>query len=136
MASAAAELQKALFALLAADATLTALLGGPAKIFDHVPAPAAFPYVTFGRTSLFDWSTATERGAEHLLTLHVWSTGRGRSEALAILERLAALLDDAALTLAGHRLVALRLESSEARYDADIAAHHGQLHLRALTEAA
>src|SRR5690606_31296217 len=80
MTDAAADLQKALFAALAGDAALVSALGG-AKVFDHAPAHVAFPYVTFGRTSVHDWSTDAERGAEHLVTLHVWSKARGRMEA-------------------------------------------------------
>ena len=53
--SSAVELQKAVFEALAGDAALAALIG--TRIFDHAPANVAFPYVTFGRTSIYDWST-------------------------------------------------------------------------------
>ena len=88
MTAAAADLQKALFSALTGDAALVSALGG-AKVFDHAPAHAAFPYVTFGRTSVYDWSTGTESGAEQLLTLHVWSKARGRKETLDIMNKLA-----------------------------------------------
>lgn len=112
---AAAELQKAVLAALSGSAPLVALLGS-AKILDHAPANVAFPYITFGRVSVFDWSTATEPGAEHLVTLHVWSKGKGKAEALAIMERLRGVLHDADLTLAGHQLVNMRLETSDLRF--------------------
>ena len=82
--SSAAELQKAIFEALGANAALTALVG--ARIFDHAPANVAFPYITFGRTSVYDWSTGTESGAEQLFTLHVWSKAKGKKEVLEIME--------------------------------------------------
>ena len=74
---AAAELQKAVFAALGGDAALLALMGA-GKIIDHAPANVPFPYISFGRASVFDWSTSTETGSEHLLTLHVWSKAKGQ----------------------------------------------------------
>ena len=128
----AAELQKAIFEALAANGALAVLVG--ARVFDHAPANAAFPYITFGRTSVYDWSTGTESGTEQLFTLHVWSKAKGKKEALEIMELARATLHDAALELEGHKLVNLRLEFSEARYDDRNEAHHGLLRFRAVTE--
>ena len=77
MTAAAAELQKTVFVTLAGDGALAGLLGG-AKIYDHAPAHVTFPYITFGRTSGFDWSTGTESGTEHIFTLHIWSKAHGQ----------------------------------------------------------
>lgn len=134
MTAAAADLQKAMFSALAGNAALLSALGGP-KIFDNAPAHAAFPYVAFGRSSVYDWSTSTESGVEQLVTLHVWSKGRGRKETLDIMESVRAALDQAPLDLDAHHLVDLRLEYSEVRYDEDVGVHHGLLRLRAVTEA-
>ena len=128
----AAELQKAIFEALAANGALAALVG--TRVFDHAPANAAFPYITFGRTSVYDWSTGTESGTEQLFTLHVWSKAKGKKEALEIMEIARATLHDAALELEGHKLVNLRLEFSEARYDDRNEAHHGLLRFRAVVE--
>jgi hypothetical protein len=133
MTAAAADLQKALFGALIGDAALVSTLGG-AKVFDHAPANAAFPYVTFGRTSVYDWSTGTESGTEQLLTLHIWSKAKGKKEALDIMESVRKALDQAPLALDDHHLVNLRLEYSEARYDDDVDVHHGLLRFRAVTE--
>ena len=135
MTASANELQTAIFEALAADAGLIAALGGT-KIFDHAPANIAFPYVTFGRTSVYDWSTGTESGAEQLFTLHVWSKAKGKQETLDIMELARALLHDQALSLVSHALVNCRLEFAEARYDDDLAVYHGLLRFRAVTEPA
>ena len=135
MAAAAIELQKAIFAALAGDAGLVAALGGQ-RIHDHAPAHAPFPYVTFGRSSCYDWSTASEDGAEHVFTLHVWSKAKGKSQAAAIMALIRARLHDAGLSLSGHVLVNLREEFAEIRFDDDHDVYHGTIQLRAVTEPA
>lgn len=134
MAIAALDLQRAIFVALSADAGLAALTGA-GRVFDRVPANVPFPYVTFGRTSLFDWSTGTEEGIEQLFTLHVWSKAQGKAEALAILARIADVLHDQPLALDGHALVSLRQEFAELGYDEDLALYHGLARYRALVEA-
>jgi len=133
MSAAASDLQRAVFIALSGDIGLASMIGGN-KIYDYAPPAAGFPYITFGRSSVFDWSTATESGIEHILTLHVWSQAKGKKEVLEVMERVGALLHDLALTLSEHHLVLIRLEQSEARFEPDLAAHHGTLRFRALVE--
>jgi hypothetical protein len=132
--SAAAELQKAVFAALTGDAALIALLGGEPRVYDHTPAHVAFPYITFGRTSGFNWDTGTENGQEHLFTLHIWSNAKGKAESLALIEAIQTRLHDAPLTLTGYALVNVRQEFSESRFDEDLAVYHGLVRFRAVTE--
>ena len=126
-------LQKSVFAALTGDGALLALLGGP-RVYDDVPQEAPFPYVTFGQTTARDWSTGTEEGEEHVLTLHVWSDGAGRRQANAILSEVRRVLKSTPLTLSGHRLINLRLEFAEARREADGETYHGLARYRAVTE--
>ncbi|MEP9371017.1 DUF3168 domain-containing protein [Mesorhizobium sp. KR1-2] len=135
MTAQAAELQQAIFATLGNDPVLTGLLGGE-KIYDRAPANLPFPYLTFGRTSVYDWSTGTENGSEHLFTLHIWSKAKGKKETLEIMEAARARLDNGSLTLDTHHLVNMRLEFAEARYDDDLSVHHGLLRYRAVIEEA
>lgn len=135
MTAPAAELQQAIFAALGADAVLTGLLGG-AKIYDDAPTNLPFPYLTFGRTGVYDWSTGTEKGSEHLFTLHIWSKAKGKKETLDIMEAAKACLDSSSLALDAHHLVNMRLEFAEARYDDDLSVHHGLLRYRAVIEEA
>ncbi len=133
MTAAAADFQKALFEALNGDAALVAALGG-AKVLDHAPANVAFPYITFGRTSVYDWSTSTESGTEQLFTLHVWSKARVKVEALAVMEIVRRRLDAGALALDGRHLVNLTFEFAEARFDEDLSVYHGLLRYRAVME--
>lgn len=133
MAHASAELKATIVATLQGDATLTRLLGGP-KIFDRVPERASFPYLTLGRTAVVDWSTGTEDGAEHVLTLHVWARGGSKQATYEIMDEVSRKLHDTALPLEAHRLVNLRLQFAEARQEPDSATYHGILRFRAVTE--
>ena len=126
-------LQQAIFAVLTTDATLTTLLGGP-RVHDGAPRGAAFPYVTFGQSRLIDWSTGTEAGDEHAVTLHAWSRTPGKKETLAILAAIRATLHDQPLTLSGYSLINLRLDFAEARREPDGETWHGLLRFRAVTE--
>jgi hypothetical protein len=134
MAAPAAELQKAIFSALAADAALVAALGG-AHIYDQPPKKAAFPHLTFGRTSVYDWSTGTELDTEQLFTLHVWSKAKGDAETLGIMEIIRAKLADSLMPLDDREPVRIKPEFFEQRYDEDLAVHHGLLRFRAIAEA-
>ena len=59
MSGAALALQQAVFALLAADTELAALVGA-GRVYDGAPRNAAAPYVHLGEMSARDWSTAGE----------------------------------------------------------------------------
>ncbi|MGQ7792920.1 DUF3168 domain-containing protein [Faunimonas sp. B44] len=128
-------LQKAVFEALSGDASLGALLGGP-RIHDAVPRNPAAPYVHLGETVWRDWSTATEGGAEIRLAVTAVTKGEGRSEALAIAERVRVLLHEAPLAPAGHRLVNLRHLATTTRTSRDRAERRAELTFRAVMEPA
>lgn len=133
MASASFALQAAIFAALQADAGVVALL--PAgRILDHVPQATPFPDVTLGQSSERDWSTGSEEGREHVLTLHVWSRAAGKRETHEIMGAMRACLHERALSLDGWRLVNLRHEHSDARRESDGETLHGIVRFRAVTE--
>lgn len=133
MASAAWALQKSIFVVLMGDAGVTGLLGG-ARIYDDVPRGVDYPFVTFGNSTVRDWSTGSDGGGEHIVTLHVWSRANGRRETHEIMGALRTALHDEPLSLDGHRLVNLRHEFSEARRDPDGETYHGVVRYRAVTE--
>lgn len=134
MSSSGFALQQAIFQKLSSDAATIAALGGT-RIYDDVPTRAEFPFLTFGQSTERDWSTGTDSGQEHLVTLHVWSRGRGRKEAETAIAAAREALHDQVLNLAGHRLINLRHEFSEARRDIDGETFHGIARFRAVTEA-
>ena len=128
-------LQRGVYQALAGSSDVATLLGG-ARIYDDAPQDAAFPFVTLGQSVIRDWSTGTEDGAEHNLTLHVWSRGGGKKQTLEIIETIKAVLHDQPLLLADHHLVNLRHEFSEARLDPDGDMFHGIVRYHPVTEPA
>jgi len=131
--AASASLRAAVHEALAADAALSALLGGP-KIYDEPPRGAGFPYVTLGETRIADFSTGSEPGEEHQLTLHAWSRQGGHREAHVIAGALLQALDDAPLALAGHRLVNFRFSTADVRRESDGRTYRALVRFRAVTE--
>jgi Protein of unknown function (DUF3168) len=136
MTAPAAELQKAIFAELGGDAALLAVLGG-ARIYAQaqVQAGVPHPYVGFGLTGVYDWVTSTEKDTEQLFTLHIWSKAKGEAETVTIMDLTRARLADKVLALDDRQSVELKLEFAEARYDEDLAVHHGLLRYRAVATA-
>ena len=133
--AASAALRAAVHDALIADAALVNLLGGP-KVYDEPPRSAAFPYVTLGEARIADYSTGTEAGEEHQLTLHAWSRQGGNREAHRIAGALLQALDDAPLALADNHLVNFRFAVADVRREADGRTYHALVRFRAVTEPA
>lgn len=133
MASAGWARQRAIYETLTGSSAVATVLGG-ARVHDDVPRGAELPYLTIGQSSARDWSTGTEDGEEHTLTVHVWSRANGRKQVQEIMGVVRGVLNDAALSLSGHRLVNLRHEFGEARRDPDGETYHGLMRFRAVTE--
>jgi hypothetical protein len=126
-------LQQSVFAALSAHAPLTALVGQD-RVFDDVPQATARPYVTLGPVTAQDWSTGSEPGTEHFISVHVWSDARGKRQTHEILGAIRAALHDQPLTLTGHILINLRHERSDIRRTSDGEAILGTARFRAVTE--
>ncbi len=133
-ALAALELRKAIRATLLADAALSASAAA-GRIYDEAPPEAETPYVALTAVASRDWSTSTESGAQHIVDVDVWSVHRGVHEALAIAKLVADALDDADLTLVGHALVLVRVQSIETSRERRGRFARARLRLRAITEA-
>ncbi len=128
-------LRRGIYQALASSSGLTALLGG-VRVYDDAPQAASFPFITLGQSVIRDWSTGTEDGAEHNLTLHVWSRSGGKKQVHEIIDAIRAALHDQPLLLADHYLINLRHQFSEARLDPDGDTFHGIVRYRAVTEPA
>ena len=111
-------LQQAVFELLGADAAVAALVGG--RIYD-APVPlseAAVPdglYVTIGDERVQDWSTATDRGAAHLLTIAVHAPRRGFAQAKQAAGAISDALLGGELALSRGRAVLVRFVGARTR---------------------
>lgn len=127
------QLQQALYTSLSGNAALTSLLNG-ARIYDHTPPRTRPPYVTIGITATRDWSTSTEAGREHIVTLHSWTDSKSREAATAIQNAIEQAILPADLTMADHHPVSVNYEFSEIRRDPDDETLHGIIRFRIRTE--
>ena len=134
MSAASWALQQAIFATLAADGDVKDAVGDPPRIFDAVPRGSAFPYIVIGDDKESDWSTATEPGTAHALTIHIWSRAAGRKETRLAAEAAIGALNGAELDLDGQALIDLRYLESESTRENDGETVHAQLRFRALLE--
>ncbi len=126
-------LQGAMFSSLLASSELIGMLGGQ-HIFDDVPKAQKFPYVVFGEAIHNDWSTSTEKGMEHAITLNVWSDQNGRKEALTLAQFIHDALHSLPKQLEGHALVNFTHEFTEVDKDQDSELFLAKVNFRAVTE--
>ncbi len=135
MSSATWDLQQAVHQTLAADSAVLALLGA-ARVYDHVPQRAAFPYLALAAFTVRDWATGTEPGTEIIFTINIWSRAAGHKEAHHLADAVRAALHDASLALVDHHLVNLRHESSETQRQRDRDTYRIAARFRAVLEPA
>ena len=136
MTSPVLSLRRAIIDAASGDAGLRALMGGSLRFYDEPPRRVEPVYALFGDVTAEDWSTDLDRGHAQSLNLVIWSEKGGARTALMVADRFFAILDDAPLTLDGHRLVNLRVTEIASARDKDSGLARVTLRLRAVTEVA
>ncbi|WP_432118481.1 DUF3168 domain-containing protein [Streptomyces sp. bgisy032] len=121
MATALRPLQAAVLQRLKASPALTALVSG---VFDEVPEPAPYPYVSIGSITETADDAHDRQGLDCLVTLHVWSDAPGPAQAYDIFAALDAALDRQPLAVAGFTDVSIRHEQHQALKDPDPKIRH------------
>ncbi len=134
MTSPVLALRRAVLDAAQADAELKSLMGGTLRLYDEPPRGSEPVYALFGDVRAEDWSTDFDRGHEQALDIVFWAERGGARTALTCAERIAMLLDDAPLTLEGHRLINLRVTELVSARDKDTQLARVSLRLRAVTE--
>ncbi|MGH3599812.1 MAG: DUF3168 domain-containing protein [Pseudonocardiaceae bacterium] len=124
-------IQAAIFSRLTADVTLAGLVTG---VFDEVPEDAAHPYVVVGEAIETPRNAHAQFGREVVVTLHVWSRYRGFAQAITIVNRITALLDQQPMSIAGHAVVSVRHEFTQTLRDPDPEIRHVPIRFRVTTE--
>lgn len=116
-----AALQGAVYQALAADVTLTGLVGS--SIYDSAPPGiVSGTYVSLGPEEVTEASDATGYGALHEFTVSVVTDAAGFAQAKAAAGAVSDALVDAPLTLSRGTLVALNFHRAVAKrvQDADV----------------
>lgn len=108
-----ADLQKAVYETLLADASLQAQVGG--AIYDVVPAgPLPSTYVSLGPEDVRDWSDKTSRGARHDFTISVVTEAAGFQTAKTVAGAVTDALTRVGPALDGGTLVLLTFRRAKA----------------------
>lgn len=133
MSAAASQLLRAIHSLLAGSASLTALIGADG-IRDRLVTGRQLPCIVVSDLVSTDYSTSTEPGEEHLLTLQAWSDAAGQRQVQQIAGIVCTLLQDAALPLERAALVNLQHLTTRARREAKTRLFCAEMRFRAVTE--
>lgn len=126
-------LQEAIFAALDSSQGLSDHLGEN-RIFDDVPRGMRPPYIVFSDMTHTDWSTGTEDGMEHFVTLNIWSRENGRKQVLELANIVVEELTTLPASLSDHALVNLQHDFTETAKDDDTGYFRASVNLRAVTE--
>ncbi|KQZ63088.1 hypothetical protein ASD54_01500 [Rhizobium sp. Root149] len=127
-------LLKAIHERLANDVQLRSTVGIQG-FRDRIAGRVSLPAITYGALESRDYSTGTEIAEEHLLTVEIWSDGKGRAEAQRLAAQVAILLDRTELALGENQhLVNLTVTGIRHRQDAKTQAQVAEVNLRGVTE--
>lgn len=113
-------LQQAVYQLLSSDAAVASGVGS--RIYD-APVPVseeADPdglYATIGDERVEDWSTSSDRGAAHLVTISVHAPRRGFAEAKQAAGAISDALLGGTLNLSRGRVVLVQFAGARTRRD-------------------
>lgn len=129
-------LRGAILARLGADAALAALMGGSVRLHDEPPRGAVPVYGLLGPAEVRDDSVDGASRHTHRHALIVLARPGSARTALDAAERMAELLADPSLMLAGHVLVTCRVSALGVARDERSGEARATLTVEAVTEAA
>lgn len=116
MATATRPVQTAFYAALTGSADLMSRVSG---VYDEVPEPAPYPYVSFGTIVETVDDAHDHQGLEVIVVVHVWSHYQGNAEVADIFSAVDAALDRVPLTVAGFTDVSVSTLQHEVIKDPD-----------------
>lgn len=119
-----------LISKLAADTGIQALLGNPARVYDHRPAMASFPYAVIAQGEARDMGTKTLAAVSHGVNVEIFSRQRSGKECRQVLAAIKTALHDASVTLAAGSLSRCQEEFATVRFDEEAQAAHAQARYR------
>ena len=116
------QVQKRIYEVLSADATLTGLVNG---IYDHVPQEQDFPFITIGEAAYTDRGSYTTEGWTGTITINVWAQNYGRLQVQNINAEIDRLLHCQDLSMDGWSTLSLRRDFVEILVEDDNTTFHG-----------
>ncbi|HEU0118813.1 MAG TPA: DUF3168 domain-containing protein [Alphaproteobacteria bacterium] len=134
MTDALFSVQEAVLSALTASSEVQSVLGSPARVYDHVPVGAVFPYAVFGPLHIAPYDTKTEIGFEQIVTLNIWSRYRGAKEVKDIFQAIYDTLHRATLSVAGEVFLSCEFHSADIMPDSDGLTYQGEVRYAIITQ--
>lgn len=131
--NAASALHQAVYDALISNIVIKTELGDPPRVYDDVPAGAAFPYLIVGEGQARPLS-GVDGAFEHDFTIAIVSRHAGRAEVRRLIDALYDALHETAFPVSGHRLVGIRFVFADAIRRGDNDLYRGAVKFRAVTE--
>lgn len=132
--SGAHDLIAALLAALRADASVQAVLGEPARVFDDETPSPAYPYAVIERHESQAANGVMTRGLEHTVQIATYSRHGGAYESKRLLSALRAAFEGLHITLPDQRVVLLIPTYCDAMRTKNQYLFRGVLRVRIVTE--
>ena len=126
--------QQSVMNALSASTEVQAFLGSPARLYDHVPPSAVFPYVVYGPTHVTPHDTKTETGFEQVIVLNIWSRYRGGKDTRDIFQAIYDALHRATLSVTGQVFLSCEFHSADFSLDSDGLTYHAAARFSLLTQ--
>lgn len=127
-------LVEAVFGHLQVDAEMVNQLGSPLRLYDELPDPVQYPFISFGRHVSRPLDGEAAELLEHDLSLHVWSRFRGRAQAREVLNAVRHSLTSIQPEATDVQLVSLRVVFADYLRAANGRTVQAVLRLRAVTQ--
>jgi len=103
-------------------------------VYDHVPQGSEYPYVSIDTLSANNAEFLNSRKDGVSVYLSVWSTYRGQTEVLGIMQDIDDALHNNRLALASGRLASCRVVSKDTNREPDGVTYQGQVVISVLLE--
>jgi hypothetical protein len=124
-------LHGAIYQKLKNDAPLAALVTG---VYDKVPESAEYPYIALGPGEMSFWRSMGSAGINHRQFVNIYSRYEGHKEALAILDRVIAVLNKADLTVEHATLVDIAFDRCRLMSEPGAETRHLQVEFSVITQ--
>ncbi|WP_102867638.1 DUF3168 domain-containing protein [Pseudovibrio exalbescens] len=98
---------------------------GICAVVDHRPQYAHYPFIEIAGFEFVEDDAQCAPGGSHVLTLHIWSRGRGQSEVKQIMVEIYERLHDKCPAIAGLSTCFTRVDQTRVLNDPDGMTRHG-----------
>ena len=135
-ATAESDVQTALLIMLRADASVQAIFGNPARVYDDETRGPDYPFALLERHETKPADTQSVPGTEHTFTLAVISRYGGRVLVREALGVLRAAIEGTNMIVPGQHVVLSFTTYADVLRTRDLRAYRGLLRIKIITEEA